>query len=109
VSDGSGLWLFGATGDAARRAAGVGGVEQSLPQPLAVLPLAGGADLDPASRAIQVAVGPHSVADSLAPGPLTLNLVSPALASLASAPLTLSAGIKASVTLDSARLRLRLP
>jgi hypothetical protein len=109
LSEGGGVWLFGSTGDPGLRAAVAGGVEQPLPQPLAVHMLAGGADLAAGSRAIALAVGPHSVAASLAPGPLSLDLVAPALDALAGHPLAISAGIAASVTLDSARLRLRLP
>lgn len=109
LSEGSGVWLFGSTGDPARRVAVAGGAGQALPQPLAVHVLAGGADLAAGSRAIALAVGPHSVATTLAPGPLSLGLDAQALNALAGHPLAISAGIAASVTLDSARLRLRLP
>lgn len=109
LSEGTGVWLFGHSGPAGRHAAVAGGVGQALPQPLAVQALAGGADLPAGSRAITVAVGPQVVATSLAPGPLSLDLAAPALAALAGHPLALSAGIAASVTLDAARLRLRLP
>lgn len=109
VSEGAGLWLFGSAGPAGRQVAVAGGETRVLPQPLAVQVLAGGADLAAGSRAITVAVGPQVVATSLAPGPLNLALGAPALTALADHPLELSAGIAASVTLDAARLRLRLP
>jgi len=108
VVEGAGLWLFGsggATGWVDLRATPA--QRQPLPEGLALQPIAPPAE-GSAERALAVTLGDQTVAATLPVGALQLAVPKAMLPLLATHPLAFTGGVRGSVTLESARLAVRV-